>query len=1253
MFSETIGDFSSHVGTYETNCPDVLNRGIAGELRQCAILMKTFDEHGTEVERKCSELDERLDALAEQRNKCLTKLARIRKLHIPSQRDANVARAPSYAGSIDGDADGGSDNIHVSYRPLSVARAKIYQGGLETIMSDKDKEMERAVEAAFSSFRSISSELETANHSVEKAAALRKTIRELAVARGRLDESQAVTETEVERLERRHNAVHDMAISSNAIHNDAKALIESALGASENELSKAIDLLSRIREAMKGFDKFWHGSSGVTRRYLSRIESLLSACREQSSRCSAIRQSNSEDVADASRTKSRWEKTDSAAAAASRKAKDDRRQRQQLLGEVEKVAKKAASQLSMLSGTSAETFLQTISDPAGFRATVLNESADEERIIGTVMHGHRAKLERLANDSVGDQRELTGLNVDNINKTLVFPKHVVIGDMVTRALDGKELSVPRALDFPFESPLSFEDVGDIAPFVVRLLYALPINKLQVWAIDHHDSGDNIGVLNSLCAANGLLRIVTSADDISPMLREIDDQMGEMARSVFTYQENNWSAYNKKHPTAALPLRLVLLYSLSSFSTTQLDLLEKLLINGPRFGIICLLPDGIFDELDDRQRDRFEEVSLDLIEANGTRVSNFSKLALTIKSDGAIPATKIGEIAAHYAHEFGELIKQPKREIKFSSLFEKVESKDEALKWDGEFWSGSSAKGLSATIGWDASGYPVSFEFGVGKGVSNYHALIGGTTGSGKSVFLHTLIQSLAGKYSPDELQFYLLDYKKGDEFKKYADAKGVAWLPHIKMISRHKDPRFALELFSFLDKEFKRRSELFGEYGDIVAYREHGGKIPRIVIIIDECQVLFEEYCGLNLSDEIAKRLSTVFKQGRSYGIHLVLATQSLASLHFTGMAGILGQIGLRIALKGTASDGILADGNRAAETVIAKSQCVVNPAFGRKDSDGIVNNYIAAFPLSDPVQDKDDGCRKFRMVVESISRQNGVISNCRVFNGAALPLPPEPSVVKESLKPVKWNTHFTVLLGAKTDFVSTPFAIPFTHDQREHLLITGEDGNLSSDFEIKISGEDVWAGIRRGISRSLEAVESCDVLYYNPGERDVPSNVSKAFHGLGGMTTEEELLKAIQELVSSTASKKIFFVENFQDAQMLHPGDAPRPSFSSKPAEPHYDSPHSLFASVFNGTGSPSFHVIIMTKNFGFMNKEVLARSGAEANILKSCGKRIAYNISDDDMTAMIPHQKPQDRRGPMRIWFEDMRTGAVSDFMPYEYKS
>ena len=67
-------------------------------------------------------------------------------------------------------------------------------------------------------------------------------------------------------------------------------------------------------------------------------------------------------------------------------------------------------------------------------------------------------------------------------------------------------------------------------------------------------------------------------------------------------------------------------------------------------------------------------------------------------------------------------------------------------------------------------------------------------------------------------------------------------------------------------------------------------------------------------------------------------------------------------------------------------------------------------------------------------------------------------------------------------------------------------------------------------------------------------------------------------------------------------------------------------------------------------MNKEVLSRSGAEANILKGCGKRIAFNLSDDDLGTMIPHLKSQDRRGPRRVWFEDMRTGSVLDFLPYE---
>ena len=66
---------------------------------------------------------------------------------------------------------------------------------------------------------------------------------------------------------------------------------------------------------------------------------------------------------------------------------------------------------------------------------------------------------------------------------------------------------------------------------------------------------------------------------------------------------------------------------------------------------------------------------------------------------------------------------------------------------------------------------------LGKGVAQ-HALIAGKTGSGKSTLLHALVTNLAMWYSPDEVEFYLVDFKKGVEFKTYADARPAARAGH-------------------------------------------------------------------------------------------------------------------------------------------------------------------------------------------------------------------------------------------------------------------------------------------------------------------------------------------------------------------------------------------------------------------------------------------------------------------------------------------
>src|SRR5207237_1822104 len=93
---------------------------------------------------------------------------------------------------------------------------------------------------------------------------------------------------------------------------------------------------------------------------------------------------------------------------------------------------------------------------------------------------------------------------------------------------------------------------------------------------------------------------------------------------------------------------------------------------------------------------------------------------------------------------------------------------------------------------------------LGKGVAQ-HALIAGKTGSGKSTLLHVLVTNLALWYHPDEVEFYLVDFKKGVEFKTYATHK----LPHARAIAVESDREFGLSVLQRLDAAPWRRGAMY------------------------------------------------------------------------------------------------------------------------------------------------------------------------------------------------------------------------------------------------------------------------------------------------------------------------------------------------------------------------------------------------------------------------------------------------------------
>src|SRR5262249_2997802 len=149
------------------------------------------------------------------------------------------------------------------------------------------------------------------------------------------------------------------------------------------------------------------------------------------------------------------------------------------------------------------------------------------------------------------------------------------------------------------------------------------------------------------------------------------------------------------------------------------------------------------------------------------------------------------------------------------------------------WQSTSKKGIVVPIG--RAGATKRQMMSLGQGTAQ-HALIAGKTGSGKSTFLHALITNLALHYSPDEAELYLIDFKKGVEFKMYA-AHG---LPHARVVAIESEREFGLSVLQRLDSELKERGDRFRDAGvnDVDSYRKArpNDKLPRILLVVDEFQ---------------------------------------------------------------------------------------------------------------------------------------------------------------------------------------------------------------------------------------------------------------------------------------------------------------------------------------------------------------------------------------------------------------------------------
>ncbi|MEC5186101.1 S-DNA-T family DNA segregation ATPase FtsK/SpoIIIE [Cryobacterium sp. MP_3.1] len=152
-----------------------------------------------------------------------------------------------------------------------------------------------------------------------------------------------------------------------------------------------------------------------------------------------------------------------------------------------------------------------------------------------------------------------------------------------------------------------------------------------------------------------------------------------------------------------------------------------------------------------------------------------------------------------------------------------------------------------------------------------HALVGGTTGSGKSEFLQTWIMGIAAEYAPDRVTFLLVDYKGGAAFAECVD------LPHTVGLVTDLNPHLVRRALTSLRAELRFREHLLNSKGakdlETLEKRSDPDAPPALILMIDEFAALASEV------PEFVDGVIDVAQRGRSLGLHLVMATQRPAGV--------------------------------------------------------------------------------------------------------------------------------------------------------------------------------------------------------------------------------------------------------------------------------------------------------------------------------------------------------------------------------------
>ncbi|MBC7817995.1 MAG: cell division protein FtsK [Planctomycetaceae bacterium] len=486
--------------------------------------------------------------------------------------------------------------------------------------------------------------------------------------------------------------------------------------------------------------------------------------------------------------------------------------------------------------------------------------------------------------------------------------------------------LPACLPFPNRPSLLLKAkdagrevaVAALQNSMLRFLTTLPGGKVRFTILDPVGLGDNFAAFMHLADYDELLitsRIWTEQGQIEHRLSDLTEHMENVFQKYLRNEFRSIQEYNEHAGEVAEPYHILVVANFpANFSEAASRRLVSIATSGPRCGVFLLA------SVDTKLR---LPLNFDLHDlATNATVFEWNGTTFT-SSDDELKALPLTLDAPPEPDLFTKLVKAAGHESKDARrvevAFERIAPKDAQL------WASDTRSGLDVPLG--RAGATKLQHLRLGKGTSQ-HVLIAGKTGSGKSTFLHILITNAVLHYGPDQLHFYLIDFKKGVEFKTYATHE----LPHARVIAIESDREFGVSVLERLDAILKERGDLFRDVGvqDLAGFRDArpGETMPRILQVVDEIQEYFVE--DDKHAQTSALLLDRLVRQGRAFGIHVLLGSQTLGGAYSLARS-TLGQMAVRIALQCSESDAhlILSEDNTAARLLTRPGEAIYNDANG------------------------------------------------------------------------------------------------------------------------------------------------------------------------------------------------------------------------------------------------------------------------------------------------------------------------------------